>query len=435
MKIVPYSKSQILHLRSNKFGPLLRTTVLFVNFFLIIMALYQLKPASRSLILDAHTTAFLPYVWIGSALVLLVMVTFYHKILQRFSRLQVVYGSCFLFISLLVLFRVWLAHPGPIAPVAFYIFVDVLGVVLVEQFWSLTDTIHSTQEGKRWYGIVGTGGLVGGMVGGGAAALVIKYTKLQTPDLLLIAATIIAVIIGLTWLMARYAMYGETKSSNEVIERPKATGWRALTRSRYLILIAAILLLAQLVSPLVEYQFLHVIETTYPSREMRTEVLSLFFSIMGAVAIGVNLIITPIILRFFGVLGGLLVQPIVLASSAWAFIMQPTLFPAAIMKMSDRGLSYSINRASKELLYIPVDPTLIYEAKAWIDMFGYRIFKVAGSMLILFLTQWTSLISGTANLTMVVIAGCVVWVGVLHVLRREYQTVTLRQTIQESGQS
>lgn len=411
---------------------MLRASVLFTNFFLIIMALYHLKPASRSLILDAHTTAILPYVWIGSAFVLLVAVSIYHQILKRFSRLHVVYSTCLLFIALLVLFRLWFAHPGQVAPVAFYLFVDVLGVVLVEQFWSLTDSIYSTREGKRWYGLVGTGGLVGGMAGGGAAALTLAYTPLQTPDLLLIAAAIIAVIIGLTWGMAHFELYTQRESASAV-QTPKPGGWRAVSSSRYLILIAAVLLLAQLVSPVVEYQFLHVIEELYPDRELRTEVLSAFFSIMGAVSVGVNLVITPLVLRFSGVLGGLLVQPVVLASSAWGFIMHPTLIPAATMKICDRGLSYSINRASKELLYIPVDPVLIYEAKAWIDMFGYRIFKVAGSMMILFLTQWTTLVRGTADLTLVVIAGCMVWVGVLLVLYREYQAIALQQPVAANG--
>ena len=428
------SQSHFSQLRNTGFGPVLRAAVLSINFFLIIMALYQLKPASRSLILDSHTTAVLPYVWIGSALVLLVAVSLYQRFLKRFSRLNVVYGTCLLFIALLALFRLWFALPGAVAPVAFYIFVDVLGVVLVEQFWSLTDSIHTTRQGKRWYGIVGTGGLVGGMVGGGAAAMTIAYTPLQTPDLLLIAAAIIAVIIGLTWLMAHFGLY-TAREDPAPAPLPKPGSWRLMTTSRYLVLIATILLLAQMVSPLVEYQFLHVIETLYPNREPRTEVLSTFFSVMGAFSIAVNLAITPLVLRFFGVLGGLLVQPLALAVSSWSFLLQPSLIPASIMKISDRGLSYSINRASKELLYIPVSPCMIYEAKGWIDMFGYRIFKVAGSVLILFLTQWTALISGYADLSLVVIAGCCVWVVVLLILYREYQAIALREPVPANGQN
>lgn len=406
--------------------PLLRTTVLFANFFLIIMALYHLKPASRSLILETHGTSALPYVWIGSALTLLVAIIFYHHVLNRYSRLQVVLGSCLFFITILVLFRILLLmSTSKMIPLGFYIFVDILAVILVEQFWSLTDSIYSTEEGKRWYGLVGTGGLLGGVAGGGAAAILINYTPLQTHDLLLIAAAIIGVIVGLTWLMGHLQLYSTTMVTPT--PRKMKHRWQILTQSRYLILIAAALMVAQLVSPMVEFQFMRIIEKTYTERETRTAVLSLFFSILSAVSIGINLLITPIILRYLGILAGLMVQPLVLATSTYGFVIDPSLYPAATMKISDRGLSYSINRASKELLYIPVDPITIYESKAWIDMFGYRIFKVLGATLILLLTQWTSLASGQTQLSWVIIGGCILWGIVLLYLHREYQIISAPQ--------
>lgn len=409
---------------TNNTQPLLRTSVLFTNFFLIIMALYHLKPASRSLILESHGTSALPYIWIGSALTLLVAIFFYHHILNRYSRLQVVLGSCLVFITVLVLF--WLSllvSTSKIIPVGFYIFVDILGVILVEQFWSLTDSIYSTEEGKRWYGLIGTGGLVGGVAGGGAAALLINYTAVQTHDLLLIAAIIIAVIFTLTWQMGHLQLYSNTIEVSK--PRRMKHRWQILTQSRYLILIATALMVAQLVSPMVEFQFMRIIEGTYHGREARTAVLSVFFSILSAVSIGINLLITPIILRYLGILAGLMVQPLALATSAYGFVIDPSIYPAATMKISDRGLSYSINRASKELLYIPIDPVTIYESKAWIDMFGYRIFKVLGATLILLLTQWTSLASGQSQLSWAIIGGCMLWAIVLYYLHREYQRISV----------
>ena len=122
-----------------------------------------------------------------------------------------------------------------------------------------------------------------------------------------------------------------------------------------------------------------------------------------------------------------MVQPLALATSAYGFVIDPSLYPAATMKISDRGLSYSINRASKELLYIPIDPITIYESKAWIDMFGYRIFKVLGATLILLLTQWTSLASAQNQLSWIIIGGCVLWAIVLFYLHREYQNISVPQ--------
>jgi AAA family ATP:ADP antiporter len=189
-------------------------------------------------------------------------------------------------------------------------------------------------------------------------------------------------------------------------------------------LIAGALLLAQLVSPLVEYQYLRIIEVEYTEREARTAILSLLFSVLNAVSITVNVLITPLVLRYLGVLAGLLVQPLALATSTYGFSLHPTLWPAATMKISDRGLSYSINRASKELLYIPVDPVVMYRAKAWIDMFGYRLFKIFGAMLILLLTQWTSIATGYADLSWAIITGCVIWMACLVALHREYRLLT-----------
>ena len=229
--------------------PILRSAVLFIDFFLIIMALYHLKPASRSLILESHGASALPYIWIGSALVLLIAITLYQHIVSRYRRFSIVLGTCAFFVMLLLLFWFALQTPGEIAPIGFYIFVDLFGVVLVEQFWSLTDSIYTTEEGRRWYGLVGTGGLVGGAAGGGAAALIINYTPLQTADLLLVAAGILVVIVALTWFMGRLHIYEE--DAELAPKAHPASGWRALTHSRYLLLIAAALLFAQLVSPLV----------------------------------------------------------------------------------------------------------------------------------------------------------------------------------------
>jgi AAA family ATP:ADP antiporter len=292
----------------------------------------------------------------------------------------------------------------------------------VEQFWSLTDSIYTTREGKSWYGIVGTGGLVGGVAGGWVSATLIKHTPLQTPDLLLTAAGIIGIIVVLTWLMGRVGIYCEV----DHVVHPQQTasgGWRILSHSRYLLLIAAVLLLAQLASPLVEYQFMNTVESAYPEREARTAFLSLFFSVLGIMSIAVNLGITPLVHRYLGAIAGLLVQPLMIIIFSWCFFLQSTLFFSCATKISDRALSYSINRASKELLYVPVDSVLIYQAKAWIDMFGYRLFKVAGSIFILLFTQWLPFRVSVPQLSWFIVSICAIWIGFIFVLRQDYQVV------------
>ncbi|MHC4707636.1 MAG: Npt1/Npt2 family nucleotide transporter [Planctomycetota bacterium] len=401
----------------------LRAAFLFVNFFLIITALYHLKPASRSLFIGSLGAERLPYVWIATALIMLGLIGYYHRLVAKYSRFKVVLVSCLIFSGLLVVFRFVLATENVAGSVGFYVFVDILGVVLVEQFWSLSNSIYTTREGKSWYGLVGTGGLVGGVTGGGVAALLIKGTSLQTLDLPLVAAGIILLTFSLTAIMGRLGIYCEVDnpSNPEMPER----NWRVLTHNRYLLLIAAILLLAQQASPFIEYQFLNTVQAAYEERETRTAFLSLFFSLLGLVSILINLGITPIIHRNLGVIAGLLLQPLLVFLCSLGFMLKPTLTMGSVTKISDRGLSYSINRASKELLYVPVDPLMIYQAKAWIDMFGYRVFKILGSIFILLFTQWLPVKVTIAQLSWFTLSICLTWMGLIMVLRRDYVSISL----------
>jgi AAA family ATP:ADP antiporter len=117
-------------------------------------------------------------------------------------------------------------------------------------------------------------------------------------------------------------------------------------------------------------------------------------------------------------MAGLCTQPITLLLFSLGFIAQPVLWMAGAMKIADRGLSYSINRASKELLYIPIDPVRTYQAKAWIDMLGYRLFKVLGSAAILFLVGTLGV--GVGGLGWLTVAICAAWLAVIALLAREH---------------
>ena len=402
-------------------GERTRAGILFTNFFLIILAYYQVKPASRSLFVEYLGADSLPYVWIGTALTLWIFIGFYNRIVERHERFYVVLGTCVAVALLLMVFRFLLDGGSVVVAVAFYIFVDIFSVVLVEQFWSLTDSVYATREGKKWFGFVGTGGLLGGAVAGWLATSILGHTNLHTRDLLLVGAGLLVLIIVINIVMSRAGLYREVKAEKRPVSA--AEGWRAVTDSRYLALIAVILLLAQLAQPLIDYQFIKTVELTYADTDERTAYLSTFFAVLGLVAIVINLALTPLVHRFFGVMAGLLAQPVAIIVSSLAFSAYPALGMAAVMKIADRGLSYSINRASKELLYVPVDPVQTYQAKAWIDMFGYRVFKVLGSGLIIVMTQLSATPAPLGDLSLVVLACCATWIVAILLLSREYRVL------------
>lgn len=399
-------------------SPALRSILLFFDFFLIILAYYQVKPASRSLFLEYADAKDLPYLWTASAVLLMTLMPVYERLLKKFSRLNVVLGTCGVVVVLLVAFRILLLRPGLPAAVAFYLMVDIFSVVLVEQFWSLTNSVYRNSDGRRWYGLIASGGLVGGLVGGFVAAWLVSATPLTTVDLLLVSAGIIGLMMWLTLRLARHGFYDEAPAARATASHI-ADVWTTVRNSRYLKLIALMLLLSQICEPIVEYQFMHLLELSYTDKEMRTAYLSGFLSVLSGFALLMNLAVTPLLLRRFGTVAGILAQPVLLGLSAMGFAFETRLWMAGVMKISDRGLAYSVNRTARELLYTWVDAATIYRAKAWIDMVGYRAFKIAGSLAILLLTQWLPWKVSDAGLSWAVVAMCAGWiVAGIYIVRR-----------------
>ncbi|MFA5940751.1 MAG: hypothetical protein WC809_15445 [Sinimarinibacterium sp.] len=404
-----------------------RALALFADFLLVILAYYQIKPASRSLYLEHFTAAQLPYVWVLSALVLGALMPAYGRLVSRVSRPHLVVGTCLSFALILVGFRLWIG--GPVAAVCFYVFVDILSVALVEQFWSLTNAAFPTRQGSRWFGAIGAGGLVGGMSGGWLAQALLTHAGLRTVDLLLVAAALIVLVAAFSGVLVRSGVLAEQPGAAALPGLPARPALRDWLGNRYLVTITAVLLLAQVAEPIVEYQFMHFVQIEFPEREARTAYLSGFLSLLNAVALGINLIVTPLVLRGLSAIGGMLAQPLTLGLFSFLHLLQPGLSSGAAMKISDRGLSYSLNRASKELLYVPIAPELIFKLKAWIDMFGYRAFKVLGATAILLLTEWTHWLMEPAAYCYFTIPAALVWALLVLSLARPYRALIAQEAL------
>jgi AAA family ATP:ADP antiporter len=401
-----------------------RAAMLFASFLLIILSYYQIKPAARSLFIQYWTADKLPYVWITTAAVLGLIIGAYHRIVERYDRLTVVLGTVVTFAIALVAFRILFHIGGAPVAVVFYVFVDIFSVVLVEQFWSLTNAVNTTESGRKWYGFVAMAGPVGGMMGGKIAAELVARTPLRTEDLLLVSAGMLVLLFIANLILGRQGVYAEQSAKRKDIE---LSGWQELFGNRYLRLIAVLLLMSQVVESLVDFQFSKAIEAAYTDTDQRTAYQGNFYFLMNGVAIGVNLLVTPLVHQYLGVMSGLLVQPLLTTLASITYMSAPVLKFAATLKIADRGMSYSINRASKEILYIPLDARTAYQAKAWIDMFGYRLFKVIGSVMILALTQWFAFGLTAVQLGYFVVAACITWLLVIFALMPEYRAVALSE--------
>jgi AAA family ATP:ADP antiporter len=295
-------------------------------------------------------------------------------------------------------------------------------------FWSLTNDTFDAARGRRLYGVIGGGGIVGGIVGG----LVARYLPLTVgiTHCLLVAGLLVVAAVAVTLLrLADHAARASVpvprapagRSGEAGIARHADT-WRDLTLAltdRHVRLIAAIVFFVTVGKTFFNYHYYHVVDATISGTERAA-------SFFGTVSVATNassallqFLVTTLVLRRFGARAGLLFLPSTLLVAMGTLLLSPGLVICAALNVAQQSTSYSINQSSKELLYTPCSEQVKYRTKAVIDMFVFRFGDAFAALVLLLLhtrlglPPWTSLVAGLA---------CVVyWLAM--VIRAEDPTV------------
>jgi ATP:ADP antiporter, AAA family len=206
----------------------------------------------------------------------------------------------------------------------FYIWVSTFNMLIISVFWTFMADLFSPQQAKRLFGFVAAGGTIGGIVGPLLATSLVKTVGNNT--LMLISAA----GFGITALLVRM-LAGEKKRLVAEGAAVQATtldrklggnpfdGFKLLFRSKYLLLLAAFLLLMTWISTIVYIQLGDLITKTFASREARTQAYATIDLVVNSLTVFIQLFGTAQIVKRFGVTAGLLINPVimVLAFLGW----------------------------------------------------------------------------------------------------------------------
>ena len=153
-----------------------RAFLLFINFFFIIVTYSIIKPARGALVATQLGSDMLPYIWMATASVIGIFVAVYGRLIDLVSRQWVLAITTLGFgISLAIIQYLMRHNASPWVSAVFYVWGDIFSVVMIEQFWSFTNDLFTTEEAKRWYGIIGSGAVVGGIMGSALTALLSRF--------------------------------------------------------------------------------------------------------------------------------------------------------------------------------------------------------------------------------------------------------------------
>jgi ATP:ADP antiporter, AAA family len=395
-----------------------RGLLLFTYLFLIISTFVVSKAARDALFLERYSAIRLPLVDMAIAVLVGVVVGIYIRIARRVSLPALQAGSLLLLAATSLLFW-WLSgrvRAAWLFPVI-YIWVGMFGVLAPAQVWTLANYVFTTRAAKRVFGLVGSGAIAGWIVGG---LLTERFAKrFGTENMLLgvaLALTVSAALVPLIW-RARTEGISEPE-----LEAGRAGGLReslALVRSSpYLRAIAAVILVSSFVTAVAGWQFKAIAKAYIADTDSLTAFFGMFNFAAGVLSLALQLLLTSRLLRAFGIGFGLFVVPTMLAAGTVALVLTGGLAAAVLLKGSDQVLRYSIDKATVELLYLPVPSAHTFQAKSFIDTVVWRAGDGFAGALVLFLVGGLHLSAvdvGWVNLLMIGL-----WMAAAYAARRQY---------------
>ena len=238
------------------------------------------------------------------------------------------------------------------------------------QGWLLSYEFYTTREAKRLFAILGTGGIFGGAFGGFYAAFL--SSRISTVGILIQVVIGLClmqlVLIAIQRLRARSVRaQDEIRTTVEGADSEKEaeqTSFSMLFRSRYILTLAALVLVVGATTTIIDLQFKGLLEERYSvSPQDITRLFGLILGFMFSFSAAIQLSATSRIIRRFGVGVTLLFLPLVLLAGVIPAVVAAGFWFRIVPKMIDGSLRSSLHRVSVELLYIPIEGRQTITAK------------------------------------------------------------------------
>lgn len=367
--------------------------------------------AAQSLLISTYGAQALPWAWLavalGSAGVTWALSEAGKRldIVRLFSRSCVVSG-----VSLAVLL---LAHQAHVPHSSFMLFVwkDVYIIVLVELFWTFANVTFGLRSAPRIYGFFCAAGSMGSVAGG--LVLGALSTLMGTANLMWLILPMLAVLGGGTAALARRTTLVPQTAQKAQAAHKAVPPWR----NPYLLQMGALVALAQIMLTLTEFRFSTMLEANYPTEVARTHVIGFVSAIGNMLSFAVQLLSAQIFAAA-GLQRTLLSLPWMLGAIFVGTLTQPGPITTSACQIAGKTVDYSLFRAAREMLYIPLSYDEKTRGKAFVDIFIYRVSRGGASMLLLALASRGN-IDRFLGMVNVALAG--LWLAVIVGILRRYR--------------
>jgi ATP:ADP antiporter, AAA family len=396
--------------------------LLSLNVFLLLGAYYLLKTVRESLILTEGGAEVKSYSAAGQALLLLLVVPAYGAFASRVSRIRLIAGVTLFFISHLAIFYL-LGTQGVKEGVVYYLWVGIFNVLIVAQFWAFANDLYTEAQGKRLFPIIGVGSSLGAWLGADAAGHIIK--TVGPYSLMWIAALLLLACVALTYVVhVRESARQKDPKKAEAPLQGGESGFALVLKDRYLLLIAVLTVLLNLVNSSGEFLLGKVVTdeaAKLPLADQKKFVGGFygeFFSIVNLTGFLLQSFVVSRVFHFVGVRGALYILPSIALGTYSVLFTYPILALVRIGKIAENSVDYSIQNTTRQALFLPTSREAKYKAKAAIDTFFMRAGDVLQAGVVWLGTRFALSLTAYAFLN-VCLTLC--WLGVVYAIGREHR--------------
>jgi ATP:ADP antiporter, AAA family len=378
---------RLFNVRRDEVAPVLASAAFF---FCVLTALMVLRPAREALGMQRGIEA-LRWLFMGTALVTLLVNPVFGLLVSRFRRLHFItatYG--FFAFSLLCFYALLVLAPeavGLTSGQVFYVWFSVFNLFITMLFWALMADRFSLGQGKRFFPVIAVGGTSGAIFGPWLASVLAR--PFGTPALLLVSIVFLMLAIAAAWTVAR--LHPERHQAGDDPEAPPAVsehaiiggsawaGIQAVLRSRYLLGIAAYAVILSIVATFIYFTRLQMVAALGDDLDLRTTWFARIDLITQAATLVLQATVTGHLMRRLGVAVTLALLPVTVALGFIGLALVASLAALITFEATFRAVQRAVMRPARETLYTVLSREEKYKAKAFIDTFVYRGGDVLGA--------------------------------------------------------
>ncbi len=392
--------------------------------FLLICTLLLIKPTANAIFLSNLGVENLPYVYVGVALAAFLVTIFYGRFTSVLETKTLFIRSNLICIAILIVMGslMWFAWAKDISAVLLYLFMSIFGILSASQFWILANQLFNAREARKYFGIIGMGAIAGGIVGGYLASIVSSF--MQSEMLLFLAAMLLGfaifIIRGIEVDYIAPAEQPVQQSAFQDILYP----FELLNNSRHLKYLALILALSVFAAKTIDYQFGYFATKVFVNEEDLTTFYGFWYSTFNLVSLLIQVFLTTRIVGRFGVGYSLLILPVLLLINVSLLLFVPVLVFAITTKLSDASLKQSINKASVELMMLPIPEDIKSRTKTFLDVFIDSLATGVSGIILIFVIKAFDL--PNYIVTTIILAAVLGWVFFANRIRTEYKSVFMQ---------